>query len=160
MCRAVDGLTNWECVEELVVGGLEWVGFSKEYCNKLLCISSQKCTLIDCKTGMIEECDCEYDELTYTALCSLLPDEVINISGEYGGKISHSTRQNDKVRIEILADRRTVVYFTDASQLERVIFEDYGFYTCGFSYDGEYFVFAQDAGITLLRRFNKFAEGK
>ncbi|MCM1193060.1 MAG: hypothetical protein NC123_01955 [Butyrivibrio sp.] len=148
----VDGLTNWECVGELSVGGLEWVGFSKEHCNKLLCISSQRCTLMDCKTGIIDECDCEYDEVTHTALCSLLPDDVIYISGQYGGKILHSTQKRDKVRIEIHADNRTSVYFANDSQFETIIFNDYGFYTCGFSYDGEYFVFAQDAGITLLRR--------
>ena len=152
MWIAVDRLTNWECVKEFSVGGLEWICFSKEYYNKLLCISSQKCTLVDCKTGIIDECDCEYDELTHTALCSLLPNEVINISGQYGGKISHSTQKNDKVRIEILADNQTAVYFANDSQFETVIFENYGFYTCGFSYDGKYFVFAQDAGITLLRR--------
>jgi len=152
MWIAFDKLTNWECIKELPVGGLEWIGFSKKYYNKLLCISSQKCTLIDCKTGIIDECDCEYDDLTHIALCSLLPDEVINISGQYGGIISQSTQKNDKVRIEILADNKTTVYFANDSQFETIIFEDYGFYTCGFSYDGDYFVFAQDAGITLLRR--------
>ena len=77
---------------------------------------------------------------------------MINISGQYGGKISHSTQKNDKVRIEIFADNQAAVYFANDSQSETVIFENYGFNTCGFSYNGEYFVFAQDAGITLLRR--------
>ena len=152
MWIAVDGLTDWEYVKELSVGGLEWVGFSKEYSNKLLCISSQKCTLIDCKTGDFDECDCEHDELTYTALCSLLPNEVINFSGQYGGEILHATLKNDKVRIEHSTGNQTVVYFANDSQFETIIFNDYGFYTCGFSYDGEYFVFAQDVGITLLRK--------
>lgn len=152
MWIVIDKLTGWKCVKELSVGGLEWVGFSKEYSNKLLCISSQMSTLIDCKTGNYDECDCEYDELTYTAVCSLLPNEVINISGQYGGGILHSTLENEKVRIEHSTYNQTAVYFTEASQIETIIFKEYGFYTCGFSYDGKFFVFAQDAGITLLRK--------
>lgn len=35
-----------------------------------------------------------------------------------------------------------------------MIFRNYGYYTCGFSYDGKYFVFAQDAGVTVLRKSN------
>ena len=100
MWIAVDRLTNWECVKEFSVGGLEWIGFSKEYYNKLLCISSQKCTLVDCKTGIIDECDCEYDELTHTALCSLLPNEMINISGQYGGKFHVLLRKMIKLELK------------------------------------------------------------
>ena len=40
-------LADWELVKEVVVGGLEWVGFSKVNTRKLLCISSQKTTIID-----------------------------------------------------------------------------------------------------------------
>lgn len=33
-----------------------------------------------------------------------------------------------------------------------VSLKDYGFYTFGFSYDGKYFIFAQDAEITISGR--------
>lgn len=152
MWITIDKLKNWKCVKELSVGGLEWIGFSREYSNKLLCISSQKYTLLDCQTGSVHECDCEYDELSYTAICNLLPNEIIKISGQYGGAIPHTSKKNEIIRIEPLTDNRTIVYFIEGLGIENIIFKDYGFYTCGFSYDGEYFVFAQDAGITLLKR--------
>ena len=40
--------------------------------------------------------------------------------------------------------------FSSAQGNKNMIFRNYGFYTCGFSYDGKYFVFAQDAGVTVL----------
>ncbi len=148
----IDKLTEWKAVKEFSVGGLEWIGFSKEYSNKLLCISSQKCTLVDCTTGNYEECDCEYDELTYTAICSLLPNEIIKISGQYGEDILQSTKKNELIKAKILPDNQTEVHYVNALGNDILIFKDYGFYTCGFSYDGKYLVFAQDAGITLLTR--------
>lgn len=152
MWITAEKLTAWKCVKEMAVGGLEWIGFSKERPNQLLCISSQKDTLIDCRTGIFSECDCEYDELSCSALCSLLPDETVKISGQYGGVALRLTSRGEKVRTEAAPENQTAVYFTDDSGEEHLIFKDYGFYTCGFSYDGEYFVFAQDAGITLLSR--------
>lgn len=44
------------------------------------------------------------------------------------------------------------MYFIDEFGGESIIFKNYGFYTCGFSYEGNHFVFSQDAGITILTR--------
>ncbi|MDE6313368.1 MAG: hypothetical protein K2M46_07060 [Lachnospiraceae bacterium] len=62
------------------------------------------------------------------------------------------TKRNEKVRVEAVLENQTVVYFMSELGTESVIFKGYRFYTCGFSYDGEYFVFAQDAGIMILSR--------
>lgn len=144
-------LADWEPVREFVAGGLEWVGFSKVDTRKLLCISSQKTTVIDCFSGEILECCCEYDEEAAIAYCDELPDEEIGIAGYYGRKLPDRSAQGDRVCVN-QENSITTVLFSSAQGEKSVIFRNYGFYACGFSYDGEYFVFAQDAGVTVLRR--------
>ena len=146
-------LADWELVREIVVGGLEWVGFSKANTRKLLCISSQKTTIIDCFSGEAFECSCEYDEEATIAYCDELPDEEISIAGYYGGKLPDSSVQGDSVSVN-KENFITTVLFSSAQGYKNMIFRNYGFYTCGFSYDGKYFVFAQDAGVTVLKRIN------
>lgn len=146
-------LADWELVKEVVVGGLEWVGFSKVNTRKLLCISSQKTTIIDCFSGEILECSCEYDEEATIAYCDELPNEEITIAGCYGGKLPDSSVQGDSVSVN-KENFITTVLFSSAQGNKSMIFRNYGFYTCGFSYDGKYFVFAQDAGVTVLRKRN------
>ena len=146
-------MEGWELVKEIVVGGLEWVGFSKTDTDKLLCISSQKTTLIDCFSGEVRPCNCEYDEETRIAYCDELPDEEIGIAGYYGGQLPDHSMQGDSVSVNE-EDFITTVIFSPAQGNKSVIFRNYGFYTCGFSYDGRYFVFAQDAGVTLLRKMS------
>ena len=146
-------LADWELVREIVVGGLEWVGFSKANTRKLLCISSQKTTIIDCFSGEDFECSCEYDEEATITYCDELPDEEISIAGYYGGRLPDSSVQGDSVSVN-KENFITTVLFSSAQGNKNMIFRNYGFYTCGFSYDGKYFVFAQDAGVTVLKRIN------
>ena len=144
-------LADWELVKEVVVGGLEWIGFSKVNTRKLLCISSQKTTIIDCFSGEILACSCEYDEEATIAYCDELPDEEISIAGYYGGKLPDSSVQGDSISVT-KENLITTVLFSSAQGNKSMIFRNYGFYICGFSSDGKYFVFAQDAGVTVLRR--------
>lgn len=44
------------------------------------------------------------------------------------------------------------VTFISSQGKEVVIFWNYSAYICGFSYDGNYFVLADDAGITVVKR--------
>lgn len=44
-CKNID---DWKFVTSFSVGGFEWTGFSKENPNKLIIISSQKTTILDC----------------------------------------------------------------------------------------------------------------
>ena len=92
-------MAGWKLVKEIAVGGLEWVGFSKTDTGKLLCISSQKTTLIDCFSGEVLPCNCEYDEETRIAYCDELPDEEIGIAGYYGGQLPDCSIQGDSVSV-------------------------------------------------------------
>ena len=82
-----------------------------------------------------------------------MPDEEISIAGYYGGKLPDSSVQGDSISVT-KENLITTVLFSSAQGNESMIFRNYGFYTCGFSSDGKYFVFAQDAGVTVLRRSN------
>lgn len=87
-----------------------------------------------------------------SAYCDKLPDEEIEIVGQYGGKLPSNSIQGDKIGIKTSENFITTVTFSPVQGDESIIFQNYGFYTCGFSYDGKCFVFAQDAGISLLKR--------
>ena len=94
-------MEGWELVKEIVVGGLEWVGFSKTDTGKLLCISSQKTTLIDCFSGEVRPCNCAYDEESWTAYCDELPDEEIDIAGYSGGHFTSFFIHGDCIRWDV-----------------------------------------------------------
>lgn len=156
MLLNIDKLTHWSVSVEKSVGGLEFIGFSKLNTNKLLCISSQKETIIDCENASINVCNADYDEAALLAVCDALPDEEIIIAGQYGGALSDSTAQGDRVLVSKKRNGRLVKYkveFITAWQ-ERIVIldDDYCYYTCGFSYDGNYFAFAGDVGICVLKR--------
>lgn len=148
-CKSIDG---WEFVTSFSVGGFEWMGFSKESLNKMMIISSQKSTLLDCSTGKLENCIIEYDEEELIALCDKLPNEQILIAGQYGGKLPELTKQGEQVLIQEINEHiRSVTFIFNQGQKIK-IFESYGLYICGFSYDGNYFMMASDAGIIVLKR--------
>lgn len=79
------------------MSGFLWTGFSKEQTNKLICISSEYITVIDCDTGNVEVCDGDYDEDRHIAMCGYLPDEVIDIYGQYGGNPIHMTPKEERI---------------------------------------------------------------
>ena len=147
-------MKGWDVIVKKTVGGLEWVGFSQKHPEKLLCISSQKRTVFDCRNGEITESEAEYDEENYIALCAAFPGEEIMIAGQYGGKMEHASIQGDKVLIETSPEHITTVTFVPALGTGSVIFQNYGYYTCGFSCDGAYFMLAQDAGITICKKID------
>ena len=148
-CKNIDG---WEFVTSFSVGGFEWMGFSKESLNKMIIISSQKSTILDCNNGKLKNCIIEYDEEELIAICNKLPNEQILIAGQYGGELSKTTKQGEQVLIQEISEHIRTVTFIYNQDKKTKIFESYGPYICGFSYDGNYFMIAYDAGIIVLKR--------
>ena len=72
------------------------MGFTKKISNKMIIISSQKTTILDCDNGKIENCMIDYDEEELIAICDKLPDEQILIAGEYGGNLPDTTNKGEK----------------------------------------------------------------
>ena len=93
-CKNID---DWKFVTSFSVGGFEWAGFSKENPNKLIIISSQKTTILDCDNGKLENCIVDYDEEELIAFCDKLPSEAILIAGQYGGKFPEVTNQGERI---------------------------------------------------------------
>ena len=154
-----EGLKGWKISLEKVVGGFLWLGFSKIMPELMLCISSDKTTVFDCSSGTVTDTECEYDEDELIALCSDLKDEQVDIAGQYGGTLPKQSPQGDKV---ISESRKVFEYgkdlvrekvtFITKDGCEQEIYEGYTPYIYGFSNDGSYFVFADDAGLTILKR--------
>jgi hypothetical protein len=154
MLGAIKKIQGWKIAADFSVGGLEWIAFSKRCPSMLVVISSQKSTMVDGKTGKIKDCEVEYDEEALLAYCDGLPDEELKLAGQYGGKLRDRTARGEYVDVETDENFETTIDFVSEKQRIR-IFQNYGFYTCGFGYDDNGFVLAYDGGIILLQRFNE-----
>ncbi|MDE5984613.1 MAG: hypothetical protein K2H13_05110 [Eubacterium sp.] len=155
MLLNADKLSGWNVSMEKSVGGLEYIGFSRLSANRLICISSQKITVMDCEKTTIKECDGDYDESALLAVCDELSGEELVIAGQYGGELPDNTIQGEHIFVSEKRNGRLVKYkveFVTKQQKRIMIYDDYGYYTCGFSYDGNYFAFASDAGVCILKR--------
>lgn len=150
--EALKKIDDWDIITNFSVGGFEWLGFSKEEPNKLICISSQKTTILNCDDGKLEECEVDYDEEELIAICNQLPNEQISIAGQYGGKLPILSGKGEKVVIHTTEEHIMTITFISAQGKETVIYWNYSAYICGFSYDGNYFVLADDGGITVIKR--------
>lgn len=154
--EAIKKIDGWDVVADFSVGGFEWLGFSKKEPNKLICISSQKTTILNCDDGKLEECEIDYDEKELIALCNLLPNEQILIAGQYGGNLPELSGKGEQVTIHRTKEHIMTITFVSEQGREIVIYRNYNAYICGFSYDGNYFVLADDGGITVIKRVRKY----
>ena len=119
----------------------------------MIIISSQKTTILDCNNGKIENCMIDYDEDELIAICDKLPNEQILIAGEYGGNLPDTTNKDERVLIQKTDEHITTITFI-LNQSDKIkVYENYGAYICGFSYDGNYFVIAKN--ISTLRNIHK-----
>lgn len=132
-------MDDWIKTAQFSVGGFLWTGFSKNRTNKLICISSEYISVIDCDTGKAEVCDGDYDEDGHIVMCDYFPDEVIDIYGQYGGNPIHMTQKEERIAVHTKEEsfgnrmviRYKICYSTSDSDIE--IFDNYGYYICSFS---------------------------
>lgn len=67
--------------------------------NKMICISSQKTTIVNCDSGKVEDCIVDYDEQERIAICDRLQNEQIEITGQFGGDLPLVSGKGEKVVI-------------------------------------------------------------
>lgn len=148
-CQKIKG---WKISANFSVGGFEWLAFSKKQPEKMIVISSQRTTIVDCNNGIIEDCNIVFDENELIAYCDKLPNEELCIVGEYGGTLPSLSGKGEKADIIKTNNHIMRILFSINRIDETLIYHSYDAYICGFSYDGDYFVLADDGGILILKR--------
>lgn len=118
----------------------------------MICISSQKTTILNCDSGEIKECNADYDEQEFIAICDGLSNEQITIAGQYGGNLPLISGKGEQVIIQETKEHIMTITFVSISGEKTIIYYNYSAYICGFSYDGNYFVLADDGGIVIIKR--------
>ncbi|MBR1736105.1 MAG: hypothetical protein IJ736_03680 [Firmicutes bacterium] len=146
------GIKGWEITANFSVGGFEWLGFSKVSPEKMIVISEQRTTLVDCNDGSVEDCEIVFDEQDLTAFCDRLPDEELDIVGQYGGELPQISGKGEKVFISTNDKHIMQIVFVGDDLSETLIYHSYDAYLCGFGHDGNYFVLADDGGILIMKR--------
>ena len=144
---------------DIVVGGLEYIGLSELQTRKLICISSQHCSVIDCENRAIAYHDIVYDERELTAVTEVLPGETIRLAGIGGGGLRHFSPQGDalmaaapeypKVQIIFQPEHKSCFLEPEACS---IIFEDYEIRAYGFSRCGNYIIAACSGGVSIFAR--------
>ena len=149
------------------IGGLSEIGFSKQYSNLLLVISSQGRGVINCESS--ELLDRDYDtnfdwidsyELTAKGI-GILSNEKVIVSGLHGGGLPLMNKNGDSLIfmatewpiIDIIFEPNfKSIYKEDQVKECFEIFHDYELRTYGFSYDGKTFVIATSSEINIYRK--------
>ena len=70
----------------------------------------------------------------------------------YGGNLPDTTNKDERVLIQKTDEHITTITFILNQSNKIKVYENYGAYICGFSYDGNYFVIANDGGIIVIKR--------
>ena len=150
--------SGWKC-DTLAVGGLMYVGFSEIYTEKLICISSQGQSVINCETLKKTYCEENFDEYNLIAYAKELGDEQIRIAGDGGGGLRHYS--NDGNILEKIAPfwpKEQIIFMPNFHSWHstpkecHIIFDDYNIKAYGFSKCGKYFVAATSSDLTIFRK--------
>lgn len=144
---------------DIVVGGLVYVGFSELQPKKMICISSQHSSIIDCDSRAITYQDVSFDELELTAVTDALPGEVICLAGIGGGGLRHRNAEGDMLamaapdypKVQIIYQPQYKSCFSEPEACS-VIFEEYEMRAFGFNKCGNYIVAACSGGVAIFSR--------
>lgn len=150
--------SGWKC-DTLAIGGLMYVGFSEIYTEKLICISSQGQSVINCETLEKAYCEEHFDEYNLIAYAEELGDEKIRIAGIGGGGLRrYSIDGNILERIAPFWPREQIIFMPNfhlwhSTPKEcQIIFDDYDIKAYGFSKCGKYFIVATSSDLTIFRK--------
>lgn len=149
---------GWER-EIFAVGGLLYIGFSSVQTEKLVVISSQRQSVIDCKTGEKVYCEENYDEQDLIACAGSLGDELIPIAGLEGGGLRRSTRAGDGLDLAApFWPKEQVIFMPQYTSWEQhperctVLLDDYRVLAYGFSRCGDYLAIGTSSDLYIFKR--------
>lgn len=147
-----------ETVLDITVGGLLYIGFSEIQTNKLICISSQKETLIDCDTGKISSGGIEYDESDLIACAEELGEEVVHLAGICGGGLRRCGYGDSLDLTAMQYPESQLIYSSSWKSFwmdpedSSIIYEGYEIRAYGFSRCGRYIAVADSGELLVLRK--------
>ena len=148
---------GWE-YNTLAIGGLMYIGFSNVQTEKLICISSQAQSVINCKTMQKTFYDINYDENELVACVEELGDEIIKIAGDLGGGLRIFSKEGISLqKISPNWPKEQIIFCPNFQSPYSApdkccnVFEDYGIKAYGFSKCGKYFVIATASDLTIYK---------
>ena len=149
---------GWEKIT-YAVGGLMYLGFSNVRTEKLVVISSQRQSIIDCKTGSKTYCTETDDEDDLIALAEELGDESVPIAGDGGGGLRRFSKDGNTLMpvapfwpmVKIIFMPNYTLYTLNPEKCT-VIFEDYEIKAFGFSKCGNYIAVGTSDTLEIFRK--------
>ena len=152
---------GWE-KETFAVGGLTYLGFSNRQTEKLVVISSQSQSVIDCRTWEKIDCEENYDKENLIACAEPLGDELIPIAGEGGGGLRRFAPPVDGLDTAAPLWPKELVIFMpqytswyQSPEACTIIFDDYGPKAFGFSRCGNYMAVGTSSEVDIFRRIGE-----
>ena len=145
---------GYKKIYEISIGGFLYLAFIPEAHHQILCISSDYMSIIDSENGQVTPIDGDYDEVELVAMCEEY-DSPIPIAGQYGGYLPLDNGKD--IRVTMDKDQSEdypilTIYWEKDKEDRSQIYKSYLPYIFGFSPDGQYYVHADDGGLTVLKR--------
>ncbi|MCI9248741.1 MAG: hypothetical protein HFG99_06245 [Dorea sp.] len=144
------------------VGGLMYVGFSNMHTEKLVVISAQGQSIIDCNTGGKTYCDENYDEDDLIALADELGDEIVPIAGDGGGGLRRYSKDGNMLAsaapfwpMEKIIFMPNYRHYTQNPDKCTILFDDYELKAFGFSKCGNYMAVCNSHTLDVFRKLTK-----
>lgn len=149
---------GWE-KETFAVGGLMYIGFSNVCSEKLIVISTQGQSVINCETGKKTYCEENYDEDNLIALAEELGDEIVPIAGDGGGGLRRYSKDGNSLALaapfwpveKIIFMPNFISYFQNPEKCT-IIFEDYEIKAFGFSKCGNYMAACNSHTLDIFKK--------
>ena len=150
----VENCQGYKKIYEISIGGFLYLAFIPEAHHQILCISSDYMSIIDSENGQVTPIDGDYDEVELVAMCEEY-DSPIPIAGQYGGNLPLDNGKD--IRVTMDKDQSEdypilTIYWEKDKEDRSQIYKSYLPYIFGFSPDGQYYVHADDGGLTILKR--------
>lgn len=145
---------GYKKIFEISIGGFLYLAFLPDAYHEILCISSDYMSIIDSENGQVTPIDGDYDEVELVAMCEGC-DSPISIAGQYGGSLPLDNGEDIRVTMEKDKSGKypILTIFWEKDKETRVqIYKGYLPYIFGFSPDGEYYAYADDGGLTVLKK--------
>ena len=145
---------GYKKIYEISIGGFLYLAFLPEARHKILCISSDYMSIIDSENGKVTPIVGDYDEVELVAMCEGY-DSPIPIAGQYGGSLPLDDGKDISVTMDTDQSGEypiLTIYWEENKETRTQIYKGYLPYIFGFSPDGQYYVHADDGGLTVLKR--------